>query len=508
MKHNILIINLLLVILLFTSCEDFLKDEPESVMTSVDFYTTPERIEGGIMGCYFGMKAVIDYEWIYTELRSDNTCVAQVNSGSSERTYQASSADFSIDPSEPDLLDYWYYTFQNISNINNILPSVLDNAYITSEEVRAQYEAELRFIRAHHYFTLVTLFGDMFKVTDVIGPDEALNIMRSPVSEVYNEIIIPDLKIAAEGAPSSYAGDDKGRITKWAAKGLLAKAYMQLGGSENLALAKTLLEEFVIAENSPHGLLSTGIASVFDITNEMNSEIIFAIRFKGVSGNGSPFFEEFAAADKPYFPIGNSGGQGNNNPTFELMSQFASDPADSRNDLVGVFAASRNYPYHLKYQDWGLIDGDYGENDWIVLRYADIVLLYAEVLAQDGNYGEAHTYVNEIRERAGKALVAAPFASQTMALDSVYHERKLELAFENHRWFDLLRMNTSYNNPNKAMDILTEHTFVTDWGHVYRNYQKIDVPVESNYINERLLLPVPQDEIDANNGVIYQNPSY
>ena len=507
MRHNILIITLLLVIALFTSCEDFLKDEPESVMTSVDFYTTPERIEGGILGCYFGMKAVIDYEWIYTELRSDNACVAQVNSGSSERTYQASCQDFSISPSEESLRLYWYYTYQNISNINLVLPAVQDNAFITSEELRAQYDAELRFMRAHHYFTLVTLFGDVFKVTDVTGPDDALKITRSSELEIYNDIIIPDLKIAAEGAPSSQAGDDVGRITKWAAKGLLAKAYMQLGGAENLAMAKTLLEEFVIAESSPHGLLPT-VEEVFDISREMNSEIIFAIRFKRIAGNGSPFFGEFAAADQPYFPVGTSGGQGNNNPTFELMSQFASDTADSRNNFVGVYTSNRNYPYHLKYQDWSIFDADYGENDWIVLRYADIVLLYAEVLAQDGNHANAHTYVNIIRERAGKTLVAAPFTSKTMALDSVYHERKLELAFENHRWFDLLRMNTSYSNPNKAMDILREHTFETDWRLLYRNYQKIDVPDESNFINERLILPIPQDELDANPGVISQNPSY
>lgn len=508
MKHNIFIINLLLVMLLFTSCEDFLKDEPESVMSSVDFYTTPDRIEGGVMGCYFGMKAVIDYEWLYTELRSDNTCVAQVNSGSSARTYQASCQDFSLDPSESLLSDYWYYTFQNISNINNILPSVLNNDYISSEELRAQYEAELRFMRAYHYFNLTTLFGDMFIVTDVIGQSGALSINRSTVEEVYNKIIIPDLQAAAAGAPSEYPSSDKGRITEWAAKGLLAKAYMQLGGAANLASAKALLEEFVIIESSPHSLLSN-VADIFSIANEMNREIIFAIRYSRVTGNGSPFFQEFAAADAPYFPIGNSGGQGNNNPTFELMGEFASDTADTRNELVGVFESSRNYPYHRKYEDWSIFSGDYGENDWIVLRYADIVLLYAEILAQDGNHSEAHTYVNMIRNRAGENTVKAePFTSKEEALDAVYQERKLELAFENHRWYDLLRMNKSYNDANKAMTILREHTFVTDWGLVYRNYQKITPPSKDNYINERLLLPIPQVEVDANSGLVSQNPSY
>ena len=149
------------------------------------------------------------------------------------------------------------------------------------------------------------------------------------------------------------------------------------------------------------------------------------------------------------------------------------------------------------------------ENDWIVLRYADIVLLYAEVLAQDGNHADAHTYVNEIRARAGKTLVANPFSSKEMALDSVYHERKLELAFENHRWFDLLRMNQSYDDPDKAMDILKEHTFVSDWNLLYGLYSKIPLPVQANYNNDRLLLPIPQDEIDGSTELdIQQNPGY
>ena len=149
-----------------------------------------------------------------------------------------------------------------------------------------------------------------------------------------------------------------------------------------------------------------------------------------------------------------------------------------------------------------------GENDWIVLRYADIKLLYAEVLAQDGSFTDAHTHVNDVRRRAGKPE-ASPFTSKTMALDSVYHERRLELAFENHRWFDLLRMNTSYNDPNKAMDILKQHTFVTDWALVYSTFDPLPIPDEGNYINDHLILPIPQYEIDANNEMIVpQNPGY
>lgn len=506
MRHYIFIIGLLSVALLFTGCEDFLTDEPESVLTSIDFYTTPERIESGVIGCYVGMKRIMNAEWQLTEIRSDNTCVAQVNSGSDSRVVLATYAHFSLLPSDQYILDYWYNTFQNIATINTVLPSVQDNSYIKIEEDRAAYDAELRFIRAYHYLNLVGLFGDMFEVTEVIGPQEALTIPRSPVADVYNNIIIPDLEIAAEYAP---AIADAGRVTQWAAKGLLAKAYMQMGGTENLALAKSKLEEFVIEKSSGHGLLDT-VPDIFDISNEMNPEIIFSIRYAGVTGNGSPFFEFFAPqGTKDVFPIGSSGGEGDNNPSFELVSLFEEDLNDSRNQFFDIYSRSYDAPYILKYVDYGMKNYTSAENDWIVLRYADMVLLYAEILAQDGNHADAYIYVNEIRERAGKALVANPFASKEMALDSVYQERRLELAFENHRWFDLLRMNQSYNDPNKAMDILIEHTFVTDWNLLYGLYSKIPLPVQANYNNNRLLLPIPQDEIDGSTELdIQQNPGY
>lgn len=501
----------IVLILSFTACEDFLKDEPESVLGQANFFTTPVRINQGVLGCYAGMKPIMNNEWMLTELRSDNSCVSATTSSSSRRTELTNIAHFALPPSEVAIQDYWYNTFQNISNINAVLPSVLDNSYVAIEEERAQFEAELRFMRAYHYFTLVNLFGDMFKVSTVIGPVEAKGIVRSPVSEIYNEIIIPDLKIAAENAPDSYSGEDRGRVTKWAALGLLAKAYVQMGGSENLALAKPLLEE-VINEGTLG--LANNYADLFDPTKEMSAdvsrEVLFLIRYKGGStSNGSPFWGYFAPQYSDLLAAGSP--DGDNNPTFEFMSLYDGDELDTRASAsFDLFyrSSTRFAAYPTKYMDKNIKTKESGENDWIVLRYADIKLLYAEVLAQDGSFADAHLQVNDIRRRAGKAE-ASPFTSPTMALDSVYHERRLELAFENHRWFDLLRMNQSYGDPNKAMDILIKHTFVTDWTNLYSTFDPLPVPSEANYVNDRLLLPIPQYEIDANNEMnIPQNPGY
>ncbi len=508
MKQLLFITAVLFLMFSFTGCEDFLKDEPESVLTQVDFYVTPTRINQGVLGCYAGLAQVMTAEWMYTELRSDNTCVASTGSSSSTRQYLTSFAHFSLIPDEPELLDYWYNTFQNISNINAVLPSVLDNSYITIETQRAQYEAELRFIRAYHYLTMVNLFGDMFKITKVIGPAEAKTLVRSPVSEIYDEIIIPDLKIAAEMAPDEFTGGDIGRVTSWAAKGLLAKSYMMKGGTENLALAKPLLEEIMLEGGFS---LLDNFADVFSTENEMNDEIIFAVRYLGGSaGIGSPFWEYFApeGSANRFLKVGSP--DGNNNPTLEIMSLLSADTLNTRQAAsfdVFVRSPTRQYQYITKYVDDNISQAQNAENDWIILRYADIVLLYAEILAQDGNFGIAHNEVNKIRSRVG-ILDRPAFTSKQMALDSVYHERRLELAFENHRWFDLLRMNKSYNDENKAMDILRKHTFETD-SILYSAFNPLPVPDISNYNNNRLLLPIPQSEIDTNNEMkIIQNDGY
>jgi len=513
MKNKIIILLAISAIIISSGCKKFLTDEPQSVLTQVDFYTTPVRINQGVLGCYAGMATIMQDEWMFTEIRSDNTCVASTGTSTTSRVELCDLKFFRTSPSLPMLRNYWYKIFQNIANVNAVLPSVANNTYVAVETQRAQYEAELLFIRAYHYYNLVNLFGDMFKITTVIGPNEAKKIPRSPVSEIYNEIIIPDLIKAANQAPAFYSANETGRITKWAAKSLLAKVYMMIGGSENLAKAKTLLEE--VLNTSPHGLLSGAgaYAKVFDINNEMNNEIIFAVRYKGGSlGIGSPFWGTFAPEGSAnlFLKIGTP--VGNNNPTYEIMDLFNSNNKDNRKSAcfkVWNKSATSQIQYISKYMDATMTQALQGENDWIVIRYADLVLLHAEILAQDGNHGIAHLDVNKIRARAGMDPITTPYASKEIALDNVYTERRMELAFENQRWFDLLRMGNAYGNPNKAIEVLKEHTFVTDWDILYSLYNPILPPEERFFNKERLLLPIPQSEIDTNNEmVIPQNSDY
>jgi hypothetical protein len=509
MKNKITITLALAATFILSGCENFLTDNPESVLPSVDFYNTPARINQGVIGCYAGLALTTANEWMWTELRSDNTCQYATGSSNTARYNQTDINVFRIAPAITELQDYWYKIFQNISNINTVLPSVSDNSFVSNEALRGQYEGELLFMRAYHYYMLVNLFGDMFKVTTVIGPEEAKKIVRSPASEIYNDIIIPDLKKAAVEAPSTYSSADLGRITKWAAKGLLAKVYMMLGGADNLASAKLLLEEIIA---SGQFALQSSYANIFDIGYEMNSEILFAVRYKGgASGIGSSFWGTFAPEGSANIFLKVGTPLGYNTPTPEIIGLFGANAADKRTAScfkIWTKASNANIAYVSKYVDATMTQALQSENDWIVLRYADILLLHAEIMAQDGNYATAHNDVNKVRTRAGLASVG-PFASKEEALDAVYAERRLELAFENQRWFDLLRMAKSYGDPDKPVQVLKKHVFETDWTALYSLYNPIPVPEQRFFTRERLLLPIPQYEIDTNNEmVIPQNPGY
>jgi len=522
MKNKIRIIISISVMILFSACKEMITDQPESKLVQDGFYNSQMTINEGIIGCYAGMANIMMDEWRFTENRSDNGCVNSIGTGSQPRVDLTDIKFFRTPTSQPLLYAQWYKYFQNIMNVNSILPSVAPGQpYVTTETQRAQYEGELLLMRGYHYYTLVSLWGDMFKITKVVSLDEAKTYDRRPVAEIYKDIIIPDLTKAAAQLPSSYASaGDLGRVTKWAAKGLLAKAYMTLGGSANLALAKGLLEEII--NSNQYNLLSTGItvagtvlspyASIFDVSNEMNKEIIFAVRYLGgTTGIGSPFWTLFApdGTANLFLKVGTPGGHFN--PTPELVNLYNSNPLDTRTSScfrVYVKNKTTTIYYPSKYIDPNMTQANQSENDWIVLRYADIVLMHAEIMAQDGNFATAHNDVNKIRVRAGIAPLVA-FTSPTVALDAVYKERRLEFAFEDHRWFDLLRMNTSYNDPQKAITILKTSVFVTDWAVLYSLYNPIVPPTQNYFTTGRLLLPIPQQEIDANDKLkITQNADY
>jgi hypothetical protein len=338
----------------------------------------------------------------------------------------------------------------------------------------------------------------MFIVDKLYSPEEVNLLERSSIEDTYT-FIYDDLNMAIDYLPETYSEEELGRVTSWAAKTLLAKAYLTNHKNE---MAKELLLD--VKENGPFDL-EPSYADVFDTQNEMNDEIIFSARYKsGGVGLGSPFANYFAP-DKAESVI-SFGGKGYNAPTEDLMNSYADN--DERADAVfsptWTSGTTTTYvAWVTKYYSQVTIEFD-AENDWPILRYADVLLMLAEV-----DEANRLTYLNEVRGRANATLYTNDdFISEREWALAIEKERRLEFAFENQRFFDLLRTDRLYD----VMRSHYESEGIKDEasGEVTPYYTD---PSLMTYLNKRslddwqFLLPVPLSVLNTAVNAT-QNPGY
>jgi starch-binding outer membrane protein, SusD/RagB family len=520
MKSTYLIV--IAAIFLF-SCEKIIDLYPVSNLNTGTFYSNLAEMQAGMTGAYRGMQAPLLDEWALTELRSDNSKQGQTGSTSPQNRELNELDMFQIPTIHLRVYNYWLSTYNNIRNANVLLDK-LGVRYdpvsgVTSlnpidipitDADRKQLAGEALFIRAYHYFNLVRLYGGMFVVHSTIGPDEALMMDRSSVADTY-KFIQADLKAAAENMNTlrynQVANANKGRATGWAAKTLLAKVYLTLNKKQE---ALTLLND--VRMNSGHGLVtSAGSAgnaynNVFSTNNEVNEEIIFTIRYKsGGVGLGSRFPNMFGPLNTGSQVVPGDG-QGLNFPTYDLDSTM---PLTDLRKTISISRHSVGSTIRLFTRKYIVttITND-GESDWPVLRFSDVLLMIAEA---EGNTGNSINMINLVRTRAGITPInPAGITSLQMFEDTLANERRMEFAFENHRWFDLLRYGTTMSTVN-VIDKMKEH-FAIEYPTHYATYPQPALTLEQLQgliIAERLLLPIPQRELDTNPRLqSQQNPGY
>jgi hypothetical protein len=256
----------------------------------------------------------------------------------------------------------------------------------------------------------------------------------------------------------------------------------------------------------------------------MNSEILFAVRFKsGGLGMGNPLSNIFAPTNSGNAVI-NGDGSSSNNPTLELTKTSTSyityiDPASSRKDVnIGLYGTGTYYV--KKYISPTALAND-AENDWPVIRYSDVLLMKAEA---DGNTAGSLGLINLVRARVGlAALTTTTITSTALYEKALAQERRWEFAFENQRWFDILRFTTTTTSLSAATDafpnikiqgaeyVMKKH-FTNMYSKLYGTFSVIPVTLPqllSNANLNRFLLPIPQYEIDTNSFItIAQNPGY
>lgn len=500
-----------------SSCNNIIDLSPQSNLNTGTFYSNQVEISSALTGCYSGMQKALLEEWTLTELRSDNSVMGAT----------ASTSQVNRDLTELDMLypstshagnyNYWLATYYNIRNANLVLNALGANynenfgtlsfgeiKISIDETTRKKLSAEASFIRAYHYFNLVRLYGGVFLAHEPITPQEAKGINRVSKEEIY-KLIIADLQNASANGSSvkfsSISTTDLGRANAWSAKALLAKVYLTLNKKTEAA---TLLQDIIT--NSGYSLLSS-YANIFSIATEMSSEIIFSVRYKASGlGLGSLFTNLFAPLNSGA-AVANGDGSGYNYPTLEINNLYtATDLRKSVNiGVYGTGAATKLYP--KKHISVMVVARD-SESDWPVIRYADVLLMLAEA---QGNTPTSLTLINQVRKRAGLTdLTATQVNTTTLFEKTLSDERRLEFAFENQRLFDLLRFNTTFTT------IKAEQTMQDHFAFMYpSHYATYPVPrltvtdLQGNANSNRMLLPIPQREIDNNTQLtISQNAGY
>ena len=475
LKYNLIAIALLGFS--FSSCSDFLEQNPQTDLSENDFYKTADDILSAVNGAYSSLQEGDIYgNWyVFGEIPSDNTR----NQLSGSVTTQNEFDQFYIDTQNSMIANFWKAAYKVINRTNTILGRI-DGIEINTE-LANRYKLECKFIRALMYFNLVRVYGDVPLVLKEISISESYDILREPKENVYNQIIA-DLK-EAQDLPVSYSTAEDGRATQGAAKALLANVYMTL---HKYAEAETEIinsGRYSLLENTPGSLNIDGYKNVFSPVNHNSKEGIFEIQFlKGGYGEGSNYANNFAPENSGTNVVAVGGTGGNNIPEMDIYNAY--EEGDLRRD----FSMSLGYYDNRKNNEWvesryvcKFMDVPYQNNDasnnYPVIRYADVILMYAEALNQNGKTAEACKYLNMTRRRGFgyQTTETSPVDLQTtdkaqFAL-MVEQERRVELAFENHRWFDLIRT-------GRAVEVMRSKGFSLN---------------ETN-----LICPIPQKQIDVN----------
>ena len=464
--NKILVTGGLFCLLGVTSCTKELNQQPITSKSLTNFLTTETEVEEYVNAVY-GTLQLNGLYGLYLpaigEIPSDNTFdeVPANDSGMYGQLDQ-----FTTVASNGMLSDLWKNSYQGIQRANTVLNRIDGISYASAATKQAR-KGEMHFVRALLYFNMVRVFGDVpLVIKETTNPNEFFGQGRTNKDLVYAQII-SDLTNAIQELPASTT--TPGKAVKTAAQSLIGKVYLTLG---KFAESKAVLTDVVAS--GKHTLLAEP-ADIFALNNKNNSEIIFAVQFaSGINGNseGSSAYQQFS-------PSGTiSGAKGHNLPTKSFYQLYSA--SDKRKTAyVGLTSAGTPFSTKLKASATTPVDG--GSN-FVVLRYADVLLMLAEDENELGNTETAKTYLNLVRRRAG--LADATQQSQVDVRDAITLERRLELIGEGHRWFDLLRTGTAVSVMNAWFASQNITTRIT---------------------NRDLLQPIPQDQIDTD-PAIKQNP--
>ncbi len=478
------------MVFLAPSCKKFLESTPISQIGEADFFKTEADFNQALVGTYAAFAQVYQgngYYALLVDLRSDNT--TELTAGGDGNDAKRNLDEFQETTDNEHLTAFWQNSYTLIARANSILASIQSSS--VSDELKKQYAAEAFSLRALSYFNLVRLFGGVPLVTEPVADiDASYKVGRSSVQEVYTQIE-SDLTAAVADLPVSYDDQGVGRITLGAAGSLLGQVYLtQKKYAEAAAEFKKVIDLGIYD-------LMPVYADLYKPGVQGNTEAILQAQYKnGTAYLGSNLPNHFAPTGSEGITIPSGGAYGFNQPTEDIANAYAPDDV-RRNNIAdgymrgGAFVASKYIRGYVERETGnGYLDSG---ADWYIIRYADILLMYAEALneANNGPAGsDAYTYINLVRDRAGlDPLSNLNYASFKAA---VYNEERLESPFEGHRWFDLLRT-------GRALEVMNSK--VSAGGNT-------TVGISSPIQAYQLLYPIPALVVVTSSPAIEQNDGY
>lgn len=439
MKKIFITIMGLLLITGMACKKSFIEKVPTATVSIDVLYKTDKDFQDAVAGCYAILQTQYLNFWVFGDLPADD-----IEEDIPNHFEHTAFEQFTVNDRTATLESTWMNYYKLISRTNSVLAKIegKDPAVITNKD---RHIGEAKFMRALAYFDLVRIYGDVPAITTEVTVAESYKAGRTKVDDIYNNIIIKDLLDAEAKLPAKYTGVDVGRATKGAAKALLGKVYLT---RKDFAKAETKLQEVTTLGYA----LLPNYKDLWDYTkNEHHSEYIFDIEFEEGIQEGSSYTHQFVPAWltlTDYYGI--KGGQAQSDGASTPGFYAAFDPSDKRRDINvqygltinGVYTpipttqiqASKSYS--MKYITPVASSNDSRAN-WKVIRYADVLLMYAEALNENGKTSLAQDQLNLVHVRAG--LPAFSGLTQSDAREKIYLERRLELCLEGHRWFDLVR---------------------------------------------------------------------
>jgi tetratricopeptide (TPR) repeat protein len=433
---TIYFIHTILLLFLVSCSKEFIELQPISTVSVDVLYKTDKDFQDAVIGCYTPLQEQYQSYWMFGDLRGDDSRQEVL------ANLSLVSVDvFTINNDDNLLRNTWRNYYQVINRANTILASIekADMALIKNKD---RHIGETKFLRALAYYDLVRIFGDVPMLITTISVEDSYKTGRQKVDQIFDEVIIKDLMDAENKLPASYSGLDVG------AKAILGKVYLT---RKDYAKAEAKLKEVT---TMGYALLSN-YKDLFDYSkNEHHSEYIFDIEYEEGIGEGSRLTNNFLPQYTPIADVfGVKGLLGDNNaPSPNLYKLF--DPNDPRRDITvllggaydrsGKFVklpAQTQQSFTQKYMTPVASGGDSKAN-WKVIRYADVILMLAEVLNENGKTTEAIGFLNQIRTRATMPVYTN--LTQSELRDKISLERRFELSSEGQRWFDLVRTGLAY----------------------------------------------------------------